>query len=190
MHISIIVLELPTKLQGSLIKWIEWEMLREWPLLFAITHQWSGYSLLVQVHVCREVFQSWRRAKQELSACRIWSTDCQLRGPFLRVYIIEKCATKKYLTWKKLSNDSNVDIPDVWKSRFNMTQSYCNTVSVTMETNKFKYESFLNINLKTKDTQLPDLNTTLVVFIFLAILLTLRTLQVCMVWIYFRAGPK
>ena len=49
MHVSIIlVLELPAKLpySGSLIKWIEWGILREWPLLFAITHQWSGYSLL------------------------------------------------------------------------------------------------------------------------------------------------
>ena len=34
MHISIIVLELPPNYSGSLIKWIEWGILREWPLLF------------------------------------------------------------------------------------------------------------------------------------------------------------
>ena len=48
MHVSIIVLELPAKcrpvtwralIKWSLIKWIEWGILREWPLLFAITHQ-------------------------------------------------------------------------------------------------------------------------------------------------------
>ena len=51
MHVSIIILELPAKLQWVLIKWIEWGILREWPLLFAITHQWSGYSLLASSYL-------------------------------------------------------------------------------------------------------------------------------------------
>ena len=34
----------------ALIKCIEWGILREWPLLFAITHQWSGYSILIRCY--------------------------------------------------------------------------------------------------------------------------------------------